>query len=120
VPAVDYSRTNHTLLVAVDPNCGICTGSMPFFKRLIEQSKDTGTQVVVIGKYSVDELNQYLGKHDVKDVKVVSVSLRDIKVSSVPTMLLADQRGRFAKMWVGGIADAEQEELLNELKRGWQ
>jgi hypothetical protein len=117
---IDYSRKPYTIVLAVDPACAICTGNMPFFKRMIEQSRDSATRVVVVGKDSVDRLTKYLGDHEIADVEVISTPLKVLKITAVPTMVLADRDGRFAEAWVGGLPPPTQEQLLTQMRNGWK
>ena len=117
---IDYARAAHTLLLTVDPKCGVCTSNMPFFRTLAEQARTSTTRLVVIGKDSVDVLRGYLHEHGLDNVEIATMSLSDLRVRAVPTMLLADDRGRFKKVWIGGLMPEAQAALLSQVKAGWR
>jgi protein-disulfide isomerase-like protein with CxxC motif len=117
---VDYSRANHTLLLVVDPTCGICTGSMPFYSRLVAAIQDSKTRLVVLGKDPRQVLEKYLKEHGIEGVETQQIALADVKVRGVPALFLADGAGQFRQMWMGGLQPGAQDSILASVKADWR
>jgi len=65
---------------------------------------------------SVEEGRQYLKKLGVEINEVKQVSMNELGVSGTPTLVLIDNNGKVANVWIGALPPNEENEVLNQLQ----
>jgi hypothetical protein len=106
---IDYSRSPRNLVVALSTKCSHCETVMPFLKGLATSPHDM--KVTVVGREDIAVLTEYLSRHDVTGVDIVTMPPQALKVPGVPTILLVDREGRFVNSWSGRLSEVRQQAL---------
>lgn len=107
-PAVDFSRSNRTLLVSIDTGCPHCASVMPFLKDVARDAQESA-QVVVVGLQPVGVLREYLARHSIDGVPTVQLKPGTLRARAVPTMIVVDWKGRFLSSRTGRLNEADQD-----------
>ncbi len=111
--------SDRTLFVMLQPNCGYCNESMPFYKRLIDQRNQKGSNVKVVaavGQPAAEaEEAQKLAAAGVQPDGLTTVDFAAAKVPGTPALLLVDNQGEVLDVWVGKLDEDKEEEVLERL-----
>lgn len=117
--AVVPAGTNRALVVAVSPTCHFCNDSMPFYKRLIDERNQKGSQVKVIAAVPAEEAKAEEAKKfadaGAQPDGMVHVDFSSIKVPGTPTLLLVDNNGKVLDVWVGKQDEKGEQDILEAL-----
>ena len=107
------------LVIAVSPTCHYCTESMPFYKRLIDQRNQSGSQVKVVVAVPRPEAQaeeaQKLAEGGVKPDALVPLDFASVRVNGTPTILLVDNQGKVLDVWVAKQPKKGENEILKTL-----
>lgn len=110
---------DRALVVAISPTCHFCDESMPFYKRLIEERNQKGSNVKVVAVVSNEnaraEEAQKLASAGVNPDAVAVLDFEDTKVRGTPTILLVDNQGEVHEVWIGKQQPSGEEEILKVL-----
>jgi len=110
---------DRAMVVAFSPTCHFCTESMPFYKRLVEQRNQKGSNTKVIAAVPNDaakaEEQKTMTSAGVQPDALVALNFQDIKVPGTPTILLVDNQGKVLDVWVGKQDSSGEEEILEKL-----
>lgn len=112
---LEYKTHSRTLLLALDKDCVYCARSVGFYKRLLElQATNAGnTQFMAILPNDAWEAKQYLRKEGLERIPhLANVRLQDLKISTLPTLILVDRLGRVLESWSGELDDERQEQVV--------
>jgi thioredoxin-related protein len=124
--AVVPAGASRALVVAVQPGCHFCNESMPFYKRLIDERNQKGSQLKVVAavpapekpeeaqKLASDESQKFASAGAQPD-SMVNLDFRAIKVPGTPTLLLVDNSGKVLDVWVGKLDGRREKEVLKTL-----
>jgi hypothetical protein len=108
-----------TLVLALAPQCGFCTQSMPFYKRLVEERNKKGSNVKVVAAVGSPEMRaaeqQALTGAGVQVDNLVELDFSSIKVPGTPTVLLVDSEGEVLDVWVGKLSEGDEKKVLATL-----
>jgi thioredoxin-related protein len=115
---VQYADHDETLLMFINSECQYCTASMSFYKRMTEAQRQAGgaLQFVALSTEESASLQAYLDKHGLVVDSAVSVDTSGLKFRSTPTLIAVNRDGRVLNEWVGQIASAREEEVMEVLK----
>jgi thioredoxin-related protein len=117
--AVMPAGSNRALVVAVSPTCHFCNDSMPFYKKLIDQRNQQGSQVKVIAAVPNEEAkaeeSQKFASAGASPDGMVHMDFSTIKVPGTPTLLLVDNDGKVLNVWVGKQDKKGEKEILEVL-----
>jgi hypothetical protein len=116
LPGVDWAKNGRSLILAISTRCHFCTDSAPFFKR-IAREKPAGTKLLAVLPQAVEEARIYLDQEGVRVDDVRQAPLDSIKVSGTPTLLLVDNAGTVADVWVGKLEPSQEEDVLRALRK---
>ncbi len=107
------------LIVALSPTCHFCTESMPFYKRLIDQRNQSGSQVKVVAAVPRPEAqaeeSQKLTEAGVQPDAIVPLEFAAVRVNGTPTILLVDKQGKVLGVWVGKLPEKGEKDVLKTL-----
>lgn len=110
---------DRTLLLVLSPQCGYCTQSMPFYKRLVDERNQKGSNVKVVAAVPSPEARQEeqasLTSAGVKPDALIDVDFSAIKVAGTPTVLLVDNKGEVLDVWVGKLDKKAENKVLATL-----
>ncbi len=117
--AVVPAGANRALVVAVSPTCHFCNDSMPFYKKLIDERNQKGSQVKVVAavpaeEAKAEESQKFAGAGATPD-SMVQLDFSAIKVPGTPTVLLVDNNGKVLDVWVGKLDEKGEEKVLEVL-----
>ena len=111
--------SERALVVALAPGCHFCDESMPFYKRLVDERNQKGSQVKVIAAVPREEAKaeeqQKMAAAGVTPDGTVVIDFDSVKLRGTPTILLVDNQGEVHKVWVGKQAASGEEEILEAL-----
>ncbi|HEX2223351.1 MAG TPA: hypothetical protein VHN15_04000 [Thermoanaerobaculia bacterium] len=110
---------DRTLVLALSPQCGYCTQSMPFYKRLVEERNRKGSNVKVVAAVGSPQLREAeqaaLAQAGVQTDALVEVDFESIKVPGTPTVLLVDNQGEVLDVWFGKLEERDEKKVLASL-----
>lgn len=115
VAGVDWSKSNRTLILALQKGCHFCTESAPFYKRLAPAASEKNVRVVAVLPQTLEEGRGYLADMGVPVSEVAQASLDSINVPGTPTLILVDDKGVVIDSWVGKLPVAGEEQVLTRL-----
>jgi thioredoxin-related protein len=116
IPDLDWHKNRKTLVLVLQKDCKFCTESMPFYKNLVERSKEKGVQVVAVLPDSRDEGIQYLKENGVDNIREIKQVLpKTINVRGTPTLILTDDKGEVLELWMGKLSSEKENEVMENL-----
>jgi len=71
ISGVDFSRSNQSILLALDHNCRFCKQESSFYRRLVAEANKRGVQIVAAFGHDVDRGKQYLANEEISVSQVV-------------------------------------------------
>lgn len=111
--------SERALVVALAPGCHFCDESMPFYKRLVDERNQKGSNVKVIAAVSQEEAKapeqEKLTAAGVTPDGLVVLDFNTVKLRGTPTILLVDNQGEVHDVWVGKQPASGEEEILEAL-----
>lgn len=107
LPSVRFESARKTVIVAVRSTCRYCTESMDFYKQIVQAADPLS--VVFVGTESQDEIRDYLEKHGVRAVQIVTVNAQAFKLAGTPTLLVANSSGVVVSVKEGRLKSSEDE-----------
>lgn len=112
---VDWQANQKTLLLVLQKGCHFCSESMPFYKTLVEKSKEKGIKLVAVLPNSREEGSQYLRENGVEIQDVVQAQLNSINVRGTPTLILVNDKGEVSNSWIGKLPAHKEVEVTENL-----
>ena len=113
---LEYKTHSRTLIFALDKDCVYCERSVGFYKRLLDlQATHAGnTQFMAVLPNDAWEAKQYLQKEGLERLPhLANIRLDQLKITTLPTLILVDRLGRVLQSWSGQL-DAERQEQVKE------
>ena len=115
MPDINWLDQPKTLIVALQASCRFCNESAPFYKRLIENTKNKNIKLVAVLPTDLEESKAHLNKFGLSELEVRQASLDSIQVEGTPTLLLVNSKGEVTDYWVGKLPPHKETEVLNKL-----
>lgn len=109
-----FDLNGRTLLMVLRSDCRFCQQSMPFYRRLLERSRQ-GVEIVVAAPASDTGIAGYLESEGVAPDSVVLVQPGTLPVQGTPSLLLVDDGGGVTQAWVGLLDTAREASVLDAL-----
>jgi rhodanese-related sulfurtransferase len=113
VAGVDWSDT--TLLLVLSTKCTFCAESMPFYKRLVQETGSRARLIALLPQ-NVSDARQYLQKNGVMIEDVRQLTPGALGVSGVPTLILADKHGVVRDFWFGKLGPNVESLVMSRVK----
>jgi hypothetical protein len=115
---VNWSKSPHTPVLALQTTCRYCAASAPFYKELLEKRDASAWQAVAVLPQPVQKSTAYMQAegYSVSDVRQMNLGL--IGVAATPTLLLVNQKGRLEKEWVGQLTPSGENQVAEALGIG--
>lgn len=110
---VDWSKSNHTLLLAISSKCNFCSESASFYQRLAKERDKI--QLVAVLPQSTSEGQAYLESLKVSVDDIRHASLFSLGVKGTPTLILVDGTGRAIKSWLGKLDASQEADVMSSL-----
>ena len=101
-----------TLVLALRTGCRYCDESAPFYRTLAGNNPGQGRLVAVFPDKHPD-VEVYLESKGLSIESIPQFPLEKLKITGVPTLILADVDGRVVKTWRGVLTPSAQEEVLD-------
>ena len=117
VPAVNWSASRRSLVLALREGCRYCADSAPFYRRLIANDvlKRDGVRVLAILPQDVAESRKYLAQLGLDRSDVRQEALPQVGVFGTPTVILVDDHGVVLHVWKGLLPPERETEVLATL-----
>ncbi len=115
---LEYKTHSRTLILAIDKDCVYCERSAGFYKRLLDlQATDAGnTQLMAVLPNDAWEAKQYLRKEGLERLPhIANIKLDQLKITTLPTLILVDRLGRVLESWSGQLDDERQEQVVEAI-----
>jgi hypothetical protein len=110
---VDFKASKRTLILNLRSNCGFCTESMPFYRRLAAERKPGGQlRIVAVSGEDVTTFGEYLRLQGLSVDQVVTDATGPFRDHPTPTVILASQSQRVAGVWVGKLSTDREQDLM--------
>jgi len=110
---------DRALVVAVAPTCHFCEESMPFYKRLVDERNQKGSQTRVVAALAQESAKageqQNMANAGVQPDGLVVLDFKEVKVQGTPTILLVDRQGKVLNVWIGKQGSGGEDEILAAL-----
>jgi thioredoxin-related protein len=111
---LEYKTHSRTLILALDKDCVYCERSVGFYKRLLDlQATNAGnTQFMAVLPNDAWEAKQYLQKEGLERLPhLANIRLDQLKITTLPTLILVDRLGRVLQSWSGLLDDKRQQQV---------
>ena len=115
LPDVDLSKSNKNVLLVLQKGCHFCSESAEFYKRLIAETKGRNVNIVAVLPQDKSEAEEYLNSLGIQGVGVRQSRLDSLSVSGTPTIIVLNNRGEIAAVWVGKLPLETENEVLAKL-----
>lgn len=112
---IDWNANQKTLLVFLQKSCPVCTESMPFYKNMVEKSKEKGTKIVAVLPSSREESLKYLKENGVDIQEIKQFQPNTVDVSRTPTLILVNAKGEVENSWIGKLPSEKEAEVMEKL-----
>ena len=102
------------LVVALSPDCGYCTRSMPFYKRLLTARHEANVPIIAV-VHNEEELvaeRAVMVTQDIAFDRVVPVDFLASKVTMTPLLMLVDREAKVLRLWTGQLKPEAEAEVL--------
>ncbi|OLE55485.1 MAG: hypothetical protein AUG51_03235 [Acidobacteria bacterium 13_1_20CM_3_53_8] len=116
LPAVDYSASRQTLVIALSSKCGYCRESLPFYKQVAEsQGNNKITRILALSPETKQVADQFLEQNQLSLEAIPSVELNAYSIDATPTIILLDSKGIIIDFWVGKLPERVEQQILDAI-----
>jgi peroxiredoxin len=116
LPGVDFSRSEKTLLLFLQPDCDICIKSLPFYRKLLDKFQDAGDVTLVLITPNEPEVAREFFKSEGLSLNTVLQGKRGLLgVQLTPTLMLADSTGTLHGQWIGELSPQQETDVWSML-----
>lgn len=119
LPAELPAGADRTLVLALSPQCGFCTQSMPFYKRLVDERNQKGSKVKVVAAVGQPDAlpteQAALTSAGVTPDALIDLDFMAMKINGTPTVLLVDNKGKVLDVWFGKLTEGDEKKVLAKL-----
>jgi hypothetical protein len=114
---MDWSQSEHHVVLVMQTGCHFCTESAPFYRRLIQAvEKRKDIELIAALPQSVSESKQYLDGLGVAINEVRHADPSSVGASGTPTLVLVDRTGTVTDVWMGRLPPAKEQEVFSRLQ----
>lgn len=112
LPVYSYGDSSRTLIIALNTDCGYCSQSIPFYKKLLSSNSKT-TRIVAVFINPADKVKQYLRQQQF-DINTFppGTNFNEINVTATPTLILVDDKGAILNFWVGKLSEDDEGQVI--------
>ena len=110
VPELDFSKADHTILVALQPTCHFCQASEGFYQKLI-QYVNNNNNIQLIALFSEETIANQVFLADLNStfVNIKNVPFSSLKIQATPTILVVNRDGAIQSVWKGKLSTEKEE-----------
>lgn len=117
LPDINWSQSEHNLVLVLQKGCHFCTESGPFYQHLTRETTALAkVRLIAALPQDVREASQYLRDLGVAVNEIRQVPPASLGVRGTPTLLLVDNKGLITDVWVGKLPPDKEAEVLRRLK----
>jgi hypothetical protein len=110
---------NRVLFIALSPRCGYCTESLPFYRRLVAEKVHGAQELSIVGIVAsptdLDAEKALLAEAGIALDHWASVDFAAARVPGTPALVLMNDRGVVAGVWVGKLDSGTEDSVLHRL-----
>lgn len=118
LPEAVFKETQHTLVIFFRPDCGACERLKPFLTRLAARSDPASLRVIAVTSASNRQAAVAFAKQiGLDELQLVTMDLRTVRVSQVPTLVLVNHTGTVEGAIQGIPTSQEEGDLLRTVTR---
>lgn len=115
LPDVNFSAQPKTLVLVLQAGCRFCSESAPFYKRIIENTRNKSVKLIAVLPTSIEESEAYLNELGLNSLEVKRSSLDNIQVNGTPTLILTNDKGEVTDFWIGKLTHDKETEVINKV-----
>ena len=104
VPDLNFSGQPKTLVLVLQTGCRFCNESAPFYKHIIESTRNKNIKLVAVFPTSIEESRAHLNDLGLTNLEVKRSPLENIQVSGTPTLILTNEKGEILNFWLGKLS----------------
>lgn len=112
---IDWSKGEKNLLFFLSSRCGFCIQSAPFYKRLTNEAKKSGSGLRTFALFNVEDegADEYIRKFELNFDEIKTVDFKEFKISATPTILEVGSDGNVRKVWIGKLDSASEGQVIS-------
>jgi hypothetical protein len=119
-PGLDWKRAKLNAVLLLSTKCHFCKDSMPFYGRLADEKRRRQDKcaLVVLSREPSESVKSFLSSQRVFVDGVYQFSPDDPQLRATPELLLVDSNGAIQRSYIGRLSRAQEEEVLDRVRRG--
>jgi hypothetical protein len=110
-----WQSSSRTIILVLRKGCHFCDDSMPFYRKLYQQTQTGHISAKMVFPDSADDVGEVLRTQSLPIAAISRVSPATVKVVGTPTLILVDKNRRVEQAWVGQQNSAGENSILKEL-----
>lgn len=116
-PPNALGRTPRSLVISLKASCPHCVSSLPFYAALVEaiRAEEVPIDVLAISYDSPDVVRRTLHDAGVTVDAYVRPRGADVKLMTVPEILIVDGRGIVQRRWTGALSESGRQEVAEAI-----
>lgn len=120
LPGVDFSKSQKTLLVAMDASCDSCRESLPFLNNLEEKlrGEPSGARLITVFQGGEEQATRYAEQSRLNVDTVFGIDFKLLDLNALPSIILVDGKGTVLDFWIGKPSKDTEEQILKYLGVG--
>jgi peroxiredoxin len=116
VPGIEFSKSDKTLLLFLQQDCGVCLDSLPFYRKIIATFKEPSrVQFVLITPGKPELAHEFFQKENLSFAIVLQGKKGLLGVVGSPTLILADSNGLVHGSWSGQLSPQQENDVWTML-----
>jgi hypothetical protein len=112
---VNFADNRHTVILALQKTCRFCNESIPFYKRLLAETKDKNIRIIAIFPSPVEESTKYLAEHGIHGFEVKQAPISVLDASGTPTLVITNDKGEITNFWIGKLPAEEEVQVIEQV-----
>lgn len=117
IASIDFSKSDHNLLVFLRHDCEFCKKSANFYQRLVRRASGDD-RIQLIALFSEETIANQVFLADLRPTfqNALIVPFVEIRVNATPTILDIDRTGVVRSVWKGKLSEEREQEFMAALK----
>lgn len=117
IKGLDWTKSEQTLLLAMQEDCEYCTLSARFYREIIQGlSGRNDVRVVALFPESTADAENYLSQHGLSVSEIKAVPLLSLGIREIPTLVLVNKNGIVSNVWIGQLPPKKEAEVIAALQ----
>ncbi|MBI1765918.1 MAG: hypothetical protein HYR56_31315 [Acidobacteria bacterium] len=115
-PDVDWTKSERSVVLALQEGCHFCSDSAPFYQQLVYETSKRKIPVIAVLPQPIDKGQSYVANLKVSISSVKQAPLKSIGVQGTPAVLLINSQGEVTDGWLGKLQPNKELEVLSKLR----